>query len=116
MPIQSLNKVRFHASLQSTPVGVSGVHYDGRCFLYAVHITTDGINNVTVNIYDNDAAAAGKRVGNPNMVVEGTERDWILSLGIRPREMKRGIYIQLAVAGGGTCQASAEYDTGGVEV
>ena len=113
MPMSHVGKTRMHCGEQSTPVGVSGIHYTGRCGLLEILVTTDGVNNVTVNIYDN-TSASGERIGNPNMVVLGTERNWSY-YPVRPRLCKKGIYISVEVAGGGTCRVAVEYDTGVVE-
>lgn len=113
MPMSPVGCTRVHCGEQSTPVGVSGSHYKGRCVFLEVLVATDGINNVTINIYDN-IKASGERIGNPNMVILGTERNWTYS-SILARLCKKGIYIKVSVAGGGTCNVSVEYDTGVVE-
>lgn len=113
MPMSPVGKTRLHCGEQSTPVGASGIHYTGRCAFLEILVTPDGTNNVTINIYDN-IAASGERIGNQNMVILGTERVWAYA-PVLPRLCKKGIYIKIAVAGGGTCEASAEYDTGLVE-
>lgn len=114
MPMSPIGKTRLHCGEQSTPTGVSGVHYNGKCGFLEVLVTTDGTNNVTINIYDNDASASGERIGNPDMVILGTERNWVYK-PVLPRLCKRGIYVVISVAGGGTCNVSVEYDTGIVE-
>lgn len=112
MPMSLIGSTRLHCGVQSTPLAVSGVHSDTRCGFLELTITTDGAAVVTVSIYDNATAAAGKRIGNQNMVFIAATRIQKFR-PVLPRLCKNGIYVELTCAG--VCSASVEYDTGVVE-
>ena len=113
MPIVDIDGIRTRVGVQSVPTGTSKVHYSGKCVFYEILIKTDGTNAVTLNIYDS-LTATGKMIGNPDMVIAGAENNWTYN-PVLPRLCWNGIYIDVSVAGGGTCRVSVEYDPGGVE-
>ena len=110
MPVGVVGKVQKVYGIQSTPRGVSAVHYVGRCYLNEVLVETDGVNDVAINIWDNNVAVgAGTRVGNPAMTITAATRNWAYTPP-KSRLMKKGIYIEITCAG--TCYVSADYDPG----
>jgi hypothetical protein len=75
-------------------------------------LLTDGTNNVTVNIYDNDKPLPdGNKLIPTNTVFTGTTRIWALGYD-PPTPVSLGVYVTISVAGGGTCSYQILYDQG----
>lgn len=82
----------------------------GKSAFGGIVIKTDGTNNITLNIYDN-TTNSGKRLIPPDSIVLGTSRVWALGYD-PPIKCDNGIYIEVSVAGGGTCSFQVVYDQG----
>jgi len=83
-----------------------------RCIWNGLIFVTDNSNNITVNVYDNNvAAASARRIWPTNYLVIGTDRKHVVSVdpGIY---CDRGIAVVIAVAGGGTCSYQIVYNIG----
>jgi len=83
-----------------------------RCIWNGLIFVTDGSNNITVNVYDNNtAAASARRIWPTNYIVVGADRKHVISVdpGIY---VDLGIAVVIAVAGGGTCSYQIAYNFG----
>lgn len=78
------------------------------CKFHGIILNTDGTNNVTLNIYDNASAASGKVVIPTDTVILGAARTFSLSYD-PPIRMGNGIYVDVSVAGAGTCAFQVLY-------
>jgi len=97
----------FDESLITAPATASGIAYTGKGWFNGFALKTDGTNNVTVNIYDGLAVTATLLIPT-SMVVPGTD----YYFGYKPPSPIRvttGIYVTVAVAGGGTCSYQVFY-------
>ena len=81
----------------------------GKCAFAGFIVVTDGINEVTVNIYDNTEAAGDDRFCPVDMLIRGAAKVFTLDYN-PPIQGKTGIYIQISVANGGSCSYQAVYD------
>ena len=90
-----------YGSVGSGEIGASAVVYAGACFITSLMVYTDGINDVTVKVYDNAAAAAGRVAG--KVPVEGASdyggRNWPANA---PNRCGNGLYAEI-VGVGGSC-------------
>lgn len=103
----SIQSFAFEESLITTPATASGIAYTGSGWFNGFVLRTDGTNNVTVNIYDGVAATATLLIPT-NTVVPGTD----YYFGYRPPSpirIRTGIYVTVAVAGGGACSYQVLY-------
>jgi len=83
-----------------------------RCIWNGIIFVTDNANNITVNVYDNNVAAAGaRRIWPTDYIVVGADRKHVISVdpGIM---VHNGIAVIIAVAGGGTCSYQIAYNVG----
>lgn len=90
------------------PATSSGVAVTGRCIFLGLAVTTDGSNDVTVNIYDN-TAASGNKLGPTDITAKATDENF----GYKPPKplpCDTGIYVNISVAGEGTCSWVVYYD------
>ena len=87
---------------------VSGVAVSGQSAFHGIVVKTDGVNNVTLNVYDN-TAAAGTTLIPVNTVILGSDRTWAFSWSPAVK-CSTGIYVSIAVAGGGTATYKVQYD------
>lgn len=87
----------YFACSGSDEVDTSKIINSGRCFLTSLMVYTDGVNDVTVTLYDN-TAASGTVVA--KIIVTGANdyggRIW----GKFPRKCSTGIYGDLSGVGG----------------
>jgi len=68
---------------------------------HGILFTTDGTNTVTVSIYDNATAAAGAELI-PTSYITTSAANRLSSISIDPPvKYHNGIYVNIAVAGGG---------------
>ena len=99
-------------SFITVPAATSGVAVTGACAFHGIIITTDGANDITLNLYKNTAASGEKLIpsdGSTDAIVRGTTGLFTYSLG--PAVWcEIGIYVQVSVAGGGTCSYQVLYD------
>ncbi len=92
----------------TAPAAASAAAVTGRAAFYGIIVKTDGINNVTLNIYDNTAASGTKLIPT-DTVISGTERTWTLSY-TPAVGCTIGVYVSISVAGGGSAVYQVEYD------
>jgi len=92
----------------TAPATASGVAVSGAVAFFGVIVKTDGVNDVTINIY-NGANAAGDKIIPTDMVIAGRERTWALSY-VPAVKCVGGIYVTISVAGGGTATYQILYD------
>lgn len=70
---------------------------------FGILVATDGANAVTLDVYDNDAAAAGTKLI-PQVVIPSSATDRLRKIFLpAPVIAHEGIWVEVAVAGGGTC-------------
>jgi hypothetical protein len=71
-------------------------------------IKCDGTNDLTLNVFDNTAASGTKLVPT-DIIFDGAVKINALSFlpGVR---FSTGLYVEIAVAGGGACEVMALYD------
>jgi len=82
-----------------------------RCIWNGIVFRTDDNNNITVNVYDNNiAAASARRVWVDDYIVVGTERHHVISTG--GIMCHQGVAVLIAVAGGGACSYQIFYNVG----
>ena len=90
------------------PQSSSGVAVSGKCAFGGIIVKTDGINDVTVNVYDN-TTNSGKKLIPDNVVVKGSSG--IDGLGYDPPVYaEKGIYVEVVTSG--TCSWQVLYDKG----
>ena len=71
-------------------------------------IKCDGTNDLTLNVYD-AITATGTQLIPTDFVFDGTIK--ANSLGLAPGiRFATGLYLEIAVAGGGSCEVQALYD------
>lgn len=94
----------------TVPQTASGLHVTGKCAFGGLVVKTDGANNVTLNVYDN-TSGSGTRLLPADVIVLGSARLW--AVGFDPGIYAgTGVYVGVAVAGGGTCAVQVLYDQG----
>jgi hypothetical protein len=72
-------------------------------------IKCDGTNDLTLNVFD-AVSAAGTQLIPTDLVFDGTVK--ANSLGLLPGiRFVTGLYLEIAVAGGGSCEVQVLYDT-----
>jgi hypothetical protein len=87
----------------------SGMAVRGPCAFKGFIIKTDGTNNVTLNIYDNEAAAIGEVLIPVNTVIPGMA--YLYRFPMEPGIWcNHGIFVTLSVAGSGTAAIQILYD------
>ena len=91
----------------TVPGTASAVAYTGPCYFYGLTLKTDGINNVTLNIYSG-LSDTGEKLLPTDLVVQGTDYYFGYSPPL-PIYCATGIYVKVAVAGGGTCAYQVLY-------
>jgi len=82
------------------------------CIWQGIVFRTDGNNNITVNVYDNNVVAASAvRLWPDDYIVVGADRKHVISCdpGFLAHQ---GITVIIAVAGGGTCGYQIFYNAG----
>jgi len=92
----------------TAPAASSGSAVSGQSAFFGLVVKTDGINNVTINVYDN-TAASGTALIPTDTVIAGSDRTWALSYNPAIK-CTNGIYVSLTVAGGGTATYQVQYD------
>lgn len=80
----------------------------GDCVFHGIVVSTDGSNDVTLDIYDNTVASGNRLIPN-NTVITASQRAWSFSVD-PPIWCRHGIYVNVSVAGGGTCKYIVYYD------
>ena len=91
----------------TVPATSSAIAYTGRSFFYGLTLKTDGTNNITLNIYSG-LSDAGEKLLPTDLVVQGTDYYFGYSPPL-PIYCATGIYVKVAVAGGGTCAYQVLY-------
>lgn len=86
----------------------SGIAVSGATAFYGIAVKTDGVNNVTLNAYDN-TAASGTTLVPANTVIQGADGIWTFAWN-PPVKCATGIYVSIAVAGGGTASWMVQHD------
>jgi len=77
---------------------------------HGILFTTDGTNTVTVSIYDNATAAAGNELI-PTSYITSSAANRLSSISIDPPvKYHNGIYVHVAVAGGGAVSYMVYYE------
>ena len=85
----------------------------GECVFAGLIVRPDGTNEVTLNVYDN-TEASGNRILPSNVKVAGDLGLW--AIGFNPGiVVETGVYVHLAVAGGGSAEYQVLYDDGTIE-
>jgi len=92
----------------STPATASSAVVSGSAAFYGLIIITDGINDVTVNIYDN-TAASGTNLIPTSLVIPGEVMVWMMNY-YPAIKCTTGIYVSISVANGGTASYQVFYD------
>ena len=92
----------------TAPATASAASVTGPGLFYGIIVLTDGTNNVTVNVYDNTAASSTKLIPT-DFIVSGSNRSLAISYdpGVK---FSTGIYVDISVAGGGSCSFQILYD------
>ena len=94
----------------TTEASVSTAIVSGKVAFCGIIIKTDGVNNITLNIYDN-TIASGKPLVPTDTIILGNLR--LVTLNYYPPiRCNSGIYVSVSVAGGGTCSYQVIYDNG----
>jgi len=90
-----------------TALSASGIALNGSGQFHGFAIKCDGTNDVTVNVFDNTSAAGTKLIPTDS-VFDGTVKlnAWNDN---PPISVDTGIYIEIAVAGGGSCEIVPRY-------
>lgn len=91
----------------TTTATASGTAVTGAVWFNGIIVKTDGSNNVTLNIYDGTGVTVTRLIPT-DFVIPGTE----YYFGYRPPSPIRcriGIYVTIAVAGGGTASYQVLY-------
>jgi len=90
------------------PQSSSGVAVSGKCAFGGIIVKTDGINDVTVNVYDN-TTNSGKKLIPENTVIRGDS--YIDGIGYDPPVYtENGVYVEVDTAG--ECSWQVLYDRG----
>jgi len=92
----------------SVPATTSSAAVSGPSAFYGLIVKTDGVNNVTINVYDN-TAASGTPLIPTDTVIAGSDRTWALSYNPAIK-CTNGVYVSISVAGGGTATYQVQYD------
>jgi len=92
----------------TAPATASGIAVTGACAFHGIVVTTDGANDITINIFDN-TAASGTRLLPTDTIVRGINRTWTYELD-PAIWCTTGIYVEISVAGGGSCSWQVHYD------
>lgn len=83
----------------------------GAGLFYGIVVRTDGTNDVTLNIYDSKSAI-GTKLTPSNIVIDGVTYVQGWSFSTNPAiTYTGGIYVDVSVAGGGTCSYQVFYYT-----
>lgn len=98
------------ASKVTQPASVSGPAVTTECVFNGLIIKTDGINDVTINVYDNDEAS-GNRILPSDIVILGAVG--LCSIGFNPGiDVRNGVFVSIGVAGYGAFEYQVLYDDG----
>jgi hypothetical protein len=90
------------------PAAVSGQAVLGGCAFAGLIVRPDGTNEVTLNVFDN-TEALGNRILPSDIKVKGNAGLW--AIGFDPGvDVEVGVYVELAVAGGGSAEYQVLYD------
>jgi hypothetical protein len=108
--VMVLNNSSILVNELSTNYQTSTAIISGKVAFGGIVIKTDGTNDITLNIYDN-TTNSGKRLIPPNSVISGSAKVWALGYD-PPIKCSNGIYVEVSVAGGGTCSFQVVYDQG----
>lgn len=81
----------------------------GICSFAGLILKTDNVNDVTVNLYDNIEASGSIRFCPNDMLIRGIAELSTLNYD-PPIQGKTGIYVEISVAGGGSCSYQVVYD------
>jgi hypothetical protein len=102
--------VPFLVNKVTQPADASGQAVGTECAFAGLIVRPDGINEVTLNVYDN-TEASGSRVLPSDIKVKGDVGLW--AIGCDPGiDVTVGIYVHLAIAGGGSAEYQVLYDDG----
>lgn len=83
----------------------------GAGLFYGIVVRTDGTNDVTLNIYDGKSAS-GTKLTPANVVIDGASYAQGWSFSTTPAiTYTGGIYVDVSVAGGGSCSYQVFYFT-----
>jgi len=85
----------------------SAIAFNGSCWFNGIAVRTDGTNAVTLNIYDGIAASAIRLIPT-NMAIDG-DANYFGYKPPFPIRCRTGIYVAVAIAGGGTCAYQVFY-------
>ena len=94
----------------TAPLAVSFVVAQ-RCIWNGIIFQTDHLNDITVNVYDNNiAAASARQIWPANYYVIGAQYNHVINTG--GIMCHQGVAVLIAVAGGGTCSYQIAYNVG----
>lgn len=98
---------------ESNPLTAQGRFQDqdsaniGSCVFYGCTIRTDGTNSVTFSLWDATTVSGGNRIGNSDVVVNGSDR--LVSLNYDPPlPCLNGVFMEVNTSG--TFEAIVQYD------
>jgi len=83
------------------PITVSSGIVNGSCVFYGIGINPDGINNITLNVYDN-TTAAGNQLLPSDVVINGTS-------GLTSITFDKGLYCENGIYINVICSGTLEY-------
>lgn len=92
----------------TTPAGSSALTVSGSGVFHGFIMKTDGTNDVTINVYDN-TVASGTALMPTDCVILGANRLYTFSYD-PPVPCNTGIYVEVTVAGGGSCSYQVLYE------
>ena len=81
----------------------------GVCSFAGLFLKTDNLNDITVNLYDNVEASGNARCCPNDTLIRGIAELFTLTYD-PPIQGKTGIYVEISVAGGGSCSYQVVYD------
>ena len=89
------------------PASMSALAVSGPGRFSGLVVKTDGVNAVTLNVFDS-ASAAGNRILPQDVVIPGNAGVWAYSEN-PPLRVHTGIYVGIAIAGGGSASYQVRY-------
>lgn len=92
----------------TSPAAASALAVTGRSAFYGIIVRTDGVNAVTLNVYDNTEASGSKLIPT-DTVIPGNVNLAMIEFGT-PILAENGIYVSASVAGGGSASYQVQYD------
>lgn len=92
------------------PATESALAVEHECVFNGLIIKTDGVNDVTINVYDNDEAS-GNRLLPSDVVILGSVG--FCTIGVAPGiDVVNGVYVSVSVAAYGDVEYQVLYDDG----